>query len=192
MVKTFSAGNGIQCEAVKDHKWVDTEEFLAANPPKIPVAQKVAARPPGHMEVKVFIPGAMRDILVNKFGDKLPATVEQLLRLLCEGKTVIFRGEDLERMEQLLGQKVGSAGELFGVMFAKVDDLRVAREELESLHQTRGAGKTEVAVTKPGDVVVNFDRVRLQKMMGLAKARSQTIETFIEETMQMAMDNNWA
>ena len=169
------------------HLWRDTTEFLALKPVmEFKVAPPKFEDTTVRGEIKLMVPIAVKDALVQKWGDKINDTVVALLRMLTEGEVLGVPMSDLKLIGEKLGKIPESSGELKGLVYSAVMDRDTAIE-----NEKESAGKILAIVGKnPGMVVINLGD-QYENAVDQAKGRDTTVENFCETSIKNGLANSW-
>lgn len=179
------------CEKNGQHKWNDTQAFLALGPTMDFAKAPVKAQPPSnYVPMKVLLPPGMKEALEAKYGDKLDATLTSILMQMHEGNVLIVGQTDLERIggPQGFGKVPENSGELFGMIFSKQQEVEESKQMAEAA--TRDLKAYEGM--SPGRVVVD-----LAEQYGEAVARAANQEpplplaVWVAKTLKDGIANNW-
>lgn len=169
------------------HEFNDLQELQALNPPRLQVPQKQAVQQ-GHETVQLSIPQDLKQQLLQKFGspERLAQTLSGVLRTLSENQCFLMNEIDIDRIEKEVGQRPKTGAELFGIIYER--NRKVV--ELMNAGGSSAAPAATIAVPE-GHLVIDASSFR-DKAAALAKFRSQKLETVLEQTLKMALDNGWA
>ena len=173
-------GNGM-------HKWNDTQSFKAAKPI---MEFKVAAQLPTVQEhyrpMQLMVPQGLPEALVAKFGDKTGPTAASILMQMLEGRILIVGQTDLDRIKLVLGKEPTSAGELFGMIYAKDEEVKdykaiadTAKEDLKAYE-----GMT------PNRVMIDLGD-QIQQARDLARGAEMPLKLWAEKCLKDGISNGW-
>ncbi len=129
--RIMDTGSGYSCS--KGHKYADTGELLASQPPRMPLPQKAPVRMlPGYVKTEIYIPGNLKTALDSKFGARLDATIVAICTTLMDPGAFVMSSEDVGQMAQYFnGKKVRHGTELLGEVYSVFQERANLKESLE-------------------------------------------------------------
>lgn len=120
----------------------------------------------------------------NKYGDKLEATVAQMIEQLTEGDMMIVGETDLGRIKDRMGQRPSNSSELVGMIYAKMCEVDEAKEDRDRAIKDLKAYES----MSPGRVVVDLGQ-NLQA--AIDKADGVPVKLWLESKIATALQENW-
>lgn len=184
-------GTGLGYRCSSGHVFTDTEELLSSNPVRLPVPQQVPKIQPGTSEYVIRIPIGLIEELGKRFGQKLDSSIGALLGVMCDTQAFVVAGEDVKRLQELLGTKVPSADVLVGGVYSLKSDRDQWRQQAEQ----KGSSKSSEPLEEmDGDFVQTTVRVGTETFLVVReKARFNNMSTsqYIQQILSLAMNNNW-
>jgi hypothetical protein len=180
-------GGQLQCSGDGSHTWNDTMTFYNEKPTMdFKVAPATFLPQVNHTPVTVSVPIPVKDAFEKKFGERASATIASLIQVLVEGDVIIIPQTDIDRISSRLGQKPGSSGELFGMIFAlgeQVNDAKMlADNAAKDLKAYEGMS--------PGRVVVDLGDVA-GDATEKARAQNMPLKVWVESNLKNAISSNW-
>ena len=179
----YSCGSG--------HRFLDTEELMAMKPKPLTNPPAAPAKLPGQNDVQIAVTvhSSVQARLSNRFGANLNANVAAVLGAMADADSFVVPGEDANRISQHLGQKVGDAGKLVGILYELKTDRDGKQVELNNLRNKGGAASHPVSETA---VVVDLgDGGYMEQLEEKAKANGMETTQFIRNLLIFALTNSW-
>lgn len=175
------------CSVNGSHKWNDTMLFKAENPsmdfkvaPPLPTVQE------HHRPLQLMVPMGLAEALAAKFGDKLGPTAASILMQMVEGNILIVGQTDLDRIKLVLGKIPASSSELFGMIYAK-------DQEITDYKATAETAQAEVKAYEgmsTGRVLVDLGD-QLQSAKDLARGAEMPLKVWCETKLREGISNGW-
>ncbi len=180
----------------KGHEWNDYEMLISENPQKLshPLPQKPKPPQPGQTELRIVLHSKLRDLLQQRFGERLNPTAVGILTSMCEAGSFIVSQADVLRLRDHLGLKVRHSDELVGNVYAIRSERDQLRQKVEQLSSgTPQANPAQVASVQNGKVAITIgvDPEIYKKLQEKAAFRGQPVPQCLEETIAYAIANNW-
>jgi hypothetical protein len=182
-------GGIIRCTRTPDHKWDDLNVFRDLRPEKkYEVAAAQFAPQQNHVVMKVLIPSGVNTALVQRWGDKLEATIGGVLTMLAEGECLIVPKTDLQRMKERLGKIPESSGELFGIVYNLGMETENAKAEAENSKKEVQAYEGRMV----GMVLIDLGE-QYENVVQRAQAQEppEPVKWFIERNVKNALSQGW-
>lgn len=178
----------LQCSKNPSHRWNDTMSFYNTNPTMDFKPTLLKAQQTNHTPITVTVPLGLKTQAETKFGDKLSATVTQILGMIVEGDVMIVGQVDLDRLQERIGAKFSNSSELVGIIYAKMCEVEEAKNDRDSAVQDLKAYEDR----SPGRVVVDLgDQFETAKERAKNSEPPVPIKIYVEEKLRMALKDNW-
>lgn len=176
------------------HTFNDTGKLMDRNPDKLPTIMKKTIQQ-GHETFQVTLPGAVVESLRKRFGtpERLVATLGGVLTALSKPKCFLLTEEEISNIEEITGQKINSASELKGLMWATKNEVRTKQAELDGVLQGVIPGQQTNGKDQSSGRYLDLAPV-LPKLQSLAKFRGQKLEQINESVLKTvidALENGW-
>ena len=186
IVQILASEGRLTCPDNSSHRWVDTAAFFADNPTMDFKPQLIKATQTDIGPLKLTLKNHLIAAAQAKFGDKLDATVGQLIESLVEGDMMVIGETDLKRIQDRMGQRPSNSSELYGMIYAKMCEVDEAKEErdraLKDLKAYEGMSMGRVVV----DLAQNYPAA-VEK----AKNAEQPLKLWLETSVANMIENNW-
>ena len=184
MVQILAQEGRLICPENSTHKWTDTPSFFADQPkmrfkPELLTAQQTDIAP-----LKLTMKNKTLSAARKKYGDKLEATVAQMIEQLTEGDMMIVGETDLGRIKDRMGQRPSNSSELVGMIYAKMCEVDEAKEDRDRAIKDLKAYES----MSPGRVVVDLGQ-NLQA--AIDKADGVPVKLWLESKIATALQENW-
>ncbi len=189
-----SAGKyGLYCSENSAHIFQDTEELLASKPKILPLPKAAPKIQPGVEPFIVKIPVGLIEMLGKRFGQKLDVSVAALLSVMTDPEAFVVVAEDVKRLRELFGSKIGSADALVGSVYS----LWMERNQLKAQAEQKGAVSSSGNGNLPemnGDFVQTTVRINAEAFMTItekAKFNHMSFSEYVQQVLSMAVENSW-
>lgn len=184
LVQILASDGRLSCPENSGHRWVDTPSFFNDHPtmdfkPELLKAQQTDIAP-----LKLTMKNKTLSAARNKYGDKLEATVAQMIEQLTEGDMMIVGETDLGRIKDRMGQRPSNSSELVGMIYAKMCEVDEAKEDRDRAIKDLKAYES----MSPGRVVVDLGQ-NLQA--AIDKADGVPVKLWLESKIATALQENW-
>lgn len=180
-------GRGFFCSKVPTHTWADSDELGSLQPKvRFQQQQERAAPQSNHTSVNVTIPVGIYNILLNRFGDKMAATLSGMLNVLAEGEPLIISDTDAQRIGMILPEKPKSGSHLVGLIYAMHEQVTEAKQIAET-----AAGEIKAYENMaPGKVVLDLGE---QNAYAIDRAKNEglPLKVWLQTQVQNALANAW-
>lgn len=179
--RLMDTGSGYSCS--KGHRYNDTSELLAAQPPKMPLPPKAPVRMlPGYVKTEIFIPGNLKTALDSKFGVRLDATIVAILTTLMDPGAFVMSSEDVDQVKKYFGGKsVRHGAELMGEIFSIYQERQNLKDQIER----------KESVSFSGGLMVRPSKDTLDALKQIASTNGKTASQIAAECLENAIKNNW-
>ena len=184
---------GLYCSENSAHIFQDTEEFLASNPKKMPLPKAAPRIQPGVEPFIVKIPTGLIEMLGKRFGQKLDASVAALLSVMTDPEAFVVVAEDVKRLRELFGSKIGSADALVGSVYSLWMERNQLRTQVEQKVPVSSSGNGNLPEMS-GDFVQTTVRINAEAFMTItekAKFNHMSFSEYVQQVLSMAVENSW-
>jgi hypothetical protein len=176
-------GFGHRCS--NGHKYEDQKELRDELARVKPAAIKGTAPRiilPGQTKLEVIVRDSVRSQLAAKYGDRLEATVANVLAALCED-CQIFAGGDLKMLREGLGEAKGNAFELAARAKQMGSDTAAYASRV-------AAPEASAATDGPGTFHVKLSAEHTKQIQELARGRNMRADEVIAKGIAWNLDSN--
>jgi hypothetical protein len=177
----------IVCSVDATHRWNDTQAFLAMKPIMAFSAPAVQAAPPANQaKIEVSVPQRVKDALDARFGDKVNANVAAALAAFSEGDSIIVHQTDIDRIQQRVGERPTSSGEIYGMIFMLGEQAREAKQTMDYAQSQVKAYEN----MNPASVMVDlgsFYQIAVEK----ARDAGLPLKVWLERNLHTALEGSW-
>lgn len=183
----LAGGGYLQCSKIQGHRWNDSEKFMSEGPRiEFKQAKQAAAPQSNHTNVNVSIPVGVYNVLLERFGDRLSATLAGQLHVLSEGTGMILSETDMDRLAMTLPERPKNGSHLVGLVYAlsqQVQDQKnIADSASEALKGYEGLQPTKVLV----DLGANMEYAK-----GRAADDKQPVSLWLAINLKNALESQW-
>lgn len=177
------------CSVNGEHRWNDAQSFLNEKPKmKFAVALPKAAPQQGHVPIQLTIPPGLKAALEAKYGSKTDATMASILMQMVEGNVLVVGQTDLDRLGSHLGKIPESSGELYGMIYAKTEEVA----EAKMIAEAAAADLKAYEGLSPGRIVIDLGD---QHAEAVARARNMEpplpLSVWAAKVLKDGIANNW-
>lgn len=177
------------CSVNGAHRWNDAQSFINEGPKmKFALAPPPALPQQGHVPIKLTVPPGLKEALEAKYGNKADATMTSILMQMVEGTVLVIGQTDLDRLASRLGKVPETSSELYGMIYAKTEEVA----EAKSIAEAAAADLKAYEGLSPGRIVIDLGDQHAE-----AVARAKNLEPPLPLSMWAAkmlrdgIQNNW-
>lgn len=175
----------VRCPADPSHSFPDIDGLHAMNARKLAQHVRPEAIQQNHVSITLSMPKHVADALKDRYGDKLSVSATAVLRACLEPRALILTASNLDRLEEKLGPNITTPSELFGRIFALVEEKRSINDELQKLMR-------KMNVRKSGAAEIELDLGEfLPKACELAADSNKDVNEFLSEYVRNSLENGW-
>lgn len=177
---------GLWCD--EGHEFVDTGELMAMNPRRLSLpkqAPKPAAA--GLVELRIPIQGAISKALRARFPDNMDQSITGVLQAICNPRTVVIWGDDMNALSQLLLREIKSSQELIGAVF----NLKREKDQAEQDSKVAKSKSSGPATENGKGLRLDVDDEMLAAITGKAEFNGQSSEEYIKSVIVTGFQNGW-
>jgi hypothetical protein len=177
------------CEKDGTHKWSDTQSFYAEQPTMDFALSKPQALPQqNYVNAQLSVPPGLIDTLRAKYGDKTEATMVSILMQMVEGDILIVGQTDLDRIASRLGKVPENSSELYGMIYAKTEEVLEAKQMAEAA----AADLKAYEGLSPGRVVVDLgDQFAEAKVRAANAEPPEPLAYWVAKKIRDGIRDNW-
>ena len=185
----YASAGELYCSAFSEHRWRDTQSFLDMRPKmefKVEVARNLPQQ--NYTPVTLSVPLGLVDALTTKLGDKdkVSATMVSILLQMLEGNILIIGQTDIDRITSRLGSEPKNSSELFGMIFAKTEEIA----EHKMLREAAEKDLKAYEGISPGRVVVDLGD-QFQNAVDKARGAELPLKVLVENSLRNGLENGW-
>ena len=179
--RVMDTGSGYSCE--KGHKFADTGELMAMQPPKMPLPKKAPVRMlPGYVKMEICTPGNLKTAMEQRFGERIDATMVAIRTTLMDSGSFVMASEDVGQVAKYLGGKnVRHGGELVGEVFSIFQERNNLKEQIEKKDTT----------SFNGAIMVRPAPDALEALKKIAANQGKSVSQLATECLETATKNGW-
>jgi predicted HicB family RNase H-like nuclease len=172
---------GYQC--TKGHRFNDTAELYAMQPPRMPLPPKAPVRMlPGYVKAEICIPGNLKQALDAKFGIRLDATIVAICTTLMDPGAFVISSEDVGQMAKYFsGKNIRHGAELTGEVYSIFQERQNLKEQMEKKEN----------VSFSGGLMVRPTPETLAALKKVASANGKSASQIAAECLETAVKNEW-
>lgn len=178
------------------HRFHDTEQLMSLAPPALsrPLAKKVRPPDQNSVELRLSVPSKLKEILDQRFGERLSPTLVSVLIALCEPGAFIVRQEDVGRLSEQFGRPIKHGADIVGAAYELKSERNRLTGELERLQGASAPTATPgVSASSNGKIpcMVNLDPEIVKLLSDKARFRGISMQELIEQTTDYGVRNGW-
>lgn len=182
-----AAAGELRCTKNGEHRWNDSASFVDLHPKMVFAQAPPKALPQqNHTKIEVSVPMSLERELSAKFGEKMSATVSSILAQMVEGKILIVGQTDIDRIAGKLGSVPQNSSELYGMIYAKTEEVIEAKQIAENAVKDLKAYEG----LSPGRIVVNLGD-QIGEAASKASDASLPVNVWAERALRMGLENSW-
>lgn len=192
LVALVTGGMGFSCS--NGHKFNDTEELLAMNPPAMPVAAKMKPKRDNLVEYKIEIPDKLMAALRAKFTEHLDGAVEAILGSILDNDCFIVSGLDLDRLKERTGTRIKNSATLIGIVTALKQEAVEAKKDLELFKSSVPTSAPGADAPASGDAVPVTLQIPVDDFVTIrskAQFNSQSVGQYMMAVISNGLQNSW-
>jgi len=175
------------CSKVPAHVFPDMDAFIDMKPVMAFEQAKVRPAPQtNHTSVNVSIAVNTYNALLEKYGDRLNATLAGLLNVIAEGQSLIVTETDLQRLKTVFNEMPKNSSHLFGLVYA----MQLQTQEAKQTAQLATDEVKAYENISPGKVVLDLGE-HFNYVVDRAKSEGLPTKMWMEQQVKNALANQW-